>query len=151
MKYFKIIIVIVAAVMTAPLYAGQLSPAENANDSTLRAIKVQELTKRKAELKKLVEAADRKRNMSEQGVSPETQEMMNDRQDSICLELRSQLTAVELELEEVSPNKAVVSVVNRLNSLSQQQQPAKPQPGNDTTAVKPEGNKPQKTGKTGKK
>ena len=41
------------------------------------------------------------RNAVYNGVSPETQERMNDRQDSLCLDLRSQLVDVQLEIKEV--------------------------------------------------
>ena len=44
---------------------------------------------------------DSKRNAVYNGVSPETQERMNDRQDSLCLDLRSQLVDVQLEIKEV--------------------------------------------------
>lgn len=52
-------------------------------------------------LKKQIQEADKKRNAVYNGVLPETAEALNDRQDSICLDLRSRLVSVQLEMAEI--------------------------------------------------
>lgn len=74
-------------------------------DSTLMVIKLKSLNVRKAELEKQIKIEDGKRNRTIAGVSPESAERMNIVQDSICLELRSQLVSVNLEIEEKTNNK----------------------------------------------
>lgn len=98
------------------------------NDSITTALKVRELKIRKQSLQQRIATEDKKRNQVIDGVTPETQEMLNDRQDSICLDLRSQLVAVELEMEEVKPTKVetqnnnMTPLLNQINALRQNQQ-----------------------------
>ena len=99
-----------------------------ANDSITTALKVRELKIRKQSLQQRIAAEDKKRNQVTDGVTPETQELINDRQDSICLDLRSQLVAVELEMEEIKPTKMepqnsnMTPLLNQINALRQNQQ-----------------------------
>ena len=86
-------------------------------DSTLIALKIKELNTRKEALAKQIKAEDAKRNRAVHGVSPETQEILDDKQDSICLALRSQLVAVNLELKELVPDRTTSSIVNYFNDL----------------------------------
>ena len=86
-------------------------------DSTLIALKIKELNARKEALAKQIKAEDAKRNRAVQGVSPETQERIDDKQDSISLALRSQLVAVNLELKELVPDRTTSSIVNYFNDL----------------------------------
>lgn len=90
---------------------------ENQQDSTLIALKIKELNTRKEALAKQIKAEDAKRNRAVQGVSPETQERIDDKQDSICLALRSQLVAVNIELKELVPDRTTSSIVNYFNDL----------------------------------
>lgn len=90
---------------------------ENQQDSTLIALKIKELNTRKEALAKQIKAEDAKRYRAVQGVSPETQERIDDKQDSICLALRSQLVAVNLELKELVPDRTTSSIVNYFNDL----------------------------------
>ena len=90
---------------------------ENQQDSTLIALKIKELNTRKEALAKQIKAEDAKRNRAVYGVSPETQEILDDKQDSICLALRSQLVAVNLELKELVPDRTTSSIVNYFNDL----------------------------------
>lgn len=83
-----------------PLNAG--TPDENSAKS-------KELNAKKEILVKLIETEDAKRNQSISGVTPETQEMLNDRQDSICLALRSQLLSIKLELEEIAADSVAIA------------------------------------------
>lgn len=90
---------------------------ENQQDSTLIALKIKELNTRKEALAKQIKAEDAKRYRAVQGVSPETQERIDDKQDSICLALRSQLVAVNLELKELVPDRTTSSIVYYFNDL----------------------------------
>lgn len=83
------------------------------NDSIARAVKVKELTIKKENLIKQIKIEDAKRDMSISGVTFETQEILNDRQDSICLDLRSQLVSIELEIKELKPLADVETAISR--------------------------------------
>lgn len=89
------------------------------NDSTVNAIKIKNLKNRKVALQKQIATEDKKRNAVIEGVSPEVLEKRNERQDSICLELRSELTAVELELKELGADNTTTQIVQQYNSLVQ--------------------------------
>lgn len=117
MNLFKFLAVVVCATLTAPALAQNV-----VNDSIVNAIKIKELTIRKESLQKQIKIEDAKRNQIVNGITPETQEMLNDKQDSICLDLRSQLVSVELELKELVPNRTIATIVNRLNNLQQDSQ-----------------------------
>ncbi len=101
---------------------GTPAPAAVINQSTVDALKFKELNLRRESLQQQISVEDAKRNLSVNGVTPRTQEMLNDRQDSLCLELRSQLVAVELELQELAAaaapdtRPAIVDQVGRLGS-----------------------------------
>ena len=124
------------------------------NDSTVNAIKIKNLKNRKADLQKQIAVEDKKRNAVLEGVSPETLEKRNERQDSICLELRSELTIVELELKELGADNTNAQIVQQYNNLihnhqqdsTQQTIPSKPTtPGKPTAPTKP--TKPSKPSK----
>ena len=87
------------------------------NDSTVNTIRIQNLQVRRTALRKQIAAEDKKRNTVIEGVSPEALEERNDRQDSICLELRSELVAVNLELQELGADNQIPQLVQRYNSL----------------------------------
>ena len=87
------------------------------NDSTVNTIKITNLKNRKAALQKQIAVEDKKRNVVIEGVSPETLEKMNERQDSICLELRSELTDVELELKELGADNTTAQIAQQYNNL----------------------------------
>lgn len=93
------------------------------NDSIVNAIKIKNLKDRKAELKKRIATEDKKRNTVIEGVSPETLEKIIERQDSICLELRSELTAVELELKELGADIATTQIAQQFNRIIQSNRP----------------------------
>ncbi len=93
------------------------------NDSIVNAIKIKNLKDRKAELKKRIATEDKKRNTVIEGVSPETLEKIIQRQDSICLELRSELTAVELELKELGADIVTTQIAQQFNRLIQSNRP----------------------------
>lgn len=88
-----------------------LSAIVNAARDTVSApgvrVNVQPTSKIK-QLEKEIAEQDAKRNRQIPGVAPETMEGINDRQDSICLALRSQL--VDLKLTEGAQGTVVTSV-----------------------------------------
>lgn len=119
MKRKNMIVMGLLCMMSIPAFSQKVTTS--ANDSTINAIKIKELTLRRDNLKKQITVEDAKRNRQVVGVSIESLEVMNDRQDSICLDLRSQLVTVELELKGLIPDKLVATVANQLNQLNQNQ------------------------------
>lgn len=113
------LLVIAAAsfVMPSTTSAQNVSKA----DSTLTALRLNELKNRQADIQRKIEIEDRKRNQSIEGVSLESMEKMNLVQDSICLELRSQLVEIELEIAELTPNKLPAQFIQQYNRLRQSQ------------------------------
>lgn len=95
------------------------------SDSVATAIRVKALREQQAQLKKQIAIEDKKRNQRIEGISAANQELMNDRQDSICIDLRSQLIRTELELKEIRPNKVPAQVSQQYSSLIRKQ-PVKP-------------------------
>ena len=119
MATFRIIMITFLVFIYLTVSAQQrLSP----NDSIMNIVRVKALLENRAELKKQIAVEDAKRNKVINGVTPEVQEAMNDEQDSICLNLRSQLVALELELKELLPDKTSASIISQLNLLNQGQQ-----------------------------
>lgn len=104
MKNIKILLLAAAVLLFATVEAKAQGTAAQ-KDSTVTAIKIKNLNKRKAQLQKQIAAEDKKRNNVTEGATPETQERRRDRQDSICLQLRSDLVEVELELKEIGANR----------------------------------------------
>lgn len=86
-------------------------------DSLARATRIHNLKLRKESLEKDIRTEDQKRNRQIAGVSPETIEEMNNRQDSICLALRSELVDVVLEIKELSPTVQTPVLVNQVNNM----------------------------------
>ena len=118
------------------------------NDSTVNAIKIKNLKNRKAALQKQIAVEDKKRNAVIEGVSPETLEKRNERQDSVCLELRSELTAIELELKELGADNTMIQIAQQYNNLihtNQQDSTQAATPNKPTAPVKP--TKPSKPSK----
>lgn len=110
------------------------------NDSTVNAIKIKNLKNRKAALQKQIAVEDKKRNAVIEGVSPETLEKRNERQDSICLELRSELTVVELELKELGADNTTAQIAQQYNNLihhNQQDSTLTAIPNKPTVPAKP--------------
>ncbi len=87
------------------------------NDSIVTAVKLNSLHIKKDKLEKEIKVEDSKRNSQIAGVSPETLEAMNNRQDSICLALRSELVDVILEIKELSPDVATPQLLQQYNNL----------------------------------
>lgn len=83
-------------------------------DTVMVQLKIKELNRSADSLKAVIVKEDKNRDASINGVSPDKMEILNDRQDSLCLALRSQLVEKQLRIEElkksltpqpVDPNK----------------------------------------------
>lgn len=120
-KIFTTLIVAIIAVFGATNASAQ----EKASvDSTATVIKLRTLNQKKDGLAKRIAAEDKKRGQIIDGVSPVSMERINLVQDSICLELRSELVSVELEIKELTPNATANNIIQQFNNL-QNPQPAK--------------------------
>lgn len=113
-KILLCVIVFIAALSCNDALA--LSPATR-NDSIATTLRLNGLQSRRDKLQNEIQAADAKRNKQITGVSPETLEAMNDRQDSICLALRSELVDVILEIKELSPEVTSPVLLQQYNNL----------------------------------
>lgn len=115
MKRITILFAAIAISLTmAPEF---LAKTTAENDSIKTAVRLKTLQNKKESLQKEIKSQDAKRNKQISGVSPETMEEMNNRQDSVCLALRSELTEVMLEIKELSPNVASPQLINQMNNL----------------------------------
>ncbi len=114
----RIIILGVLAIL-AGFLSIDISAQTNAsrNDSIATAVKLNSLQSKKEKLEKEIKVEDGKRNSQIAGVSPETLEAMNNRQDSTCLALRSELVDVILEIKELSPDVATPQLLQQYNNL----------------------------------
>ena len=108
-----------------------------------------------AALQKQITVEDKKRNAVIEGVSPETLEKRNERQDSICLELRSELTDVEIELKELGADNTTAQIALQYNNWVHHNQQDSTQtaiPNKPTVPAKPiKPSKPSKPVKPTKK
>lgn len=75
--------------------------AQTKADTVKVLVKIKELKRTEIVLQKRIEAEDKKRNQTIEGVSEISMNEMNERQDSICLDLRSQLVGVQLQVKEL--------------------------------------------------
>jgi uncharacterized small protein (DUF1192 family) len=92
----------------------QSQQSQSAMDSIAVSLRVKTLEGRKADLTQKIAEAEAQRNIQVAGASAATLEALNDRQDSLCLALRSQLVNVELELGELKPDAASASALQQL-------------------------------------
>lgn len=117
MKFVKIVISAgLLALFAIPAYSQNIV---SVSDSAAVSIKIEELKRKKDMLEKQIKAEDAKRNQSIAGIAPQTQERLNDRQDSVCLEIRSALLSVELELSELAPDKTFEIIAGQLEEMRQ--------------------------------
>lgn len=103
MKRFITALAVVAALSTCSDFEAMAKTPESRNDSIVNQIKLKGLLTQKEKLENEIKVQDAKRNNNLPGVAPETMEEINDRQDSVCLNLRSQLVDIILEIKENSP------------------------------------------------
>lgn len=109
------------AVSTMSMSAYANKDDDKGKADLVQAVRIKELNLRKAELQKRIKDEDKKRNRTLSGVASESQERLNEIQDSICLDLRSRLVSVELELKELVPDKTASVISSQLSILQNQQ------------------------------
>lgn len=88
--------------ITMLMMFGTTAFAQNQADTLRTRARIAELTMQRNQLKQRIAAEDKKRNSQIADVAPEQMELINLRQDSLCLALRSQLTEIELEIQELA-------------------------------------------------
>lgn len=120
MKTRYLVIAAMMMLLSMPAFAQK---ENRTNDSIARFVKIKELKIKKDNLIKQIKMEDAKRDMSIDGVTFESQERLNDIQDSICLDLRSQLVSIELEIKELSPNDVTRAISKQLNKINANYQP----------------------------
>ena len=110
---------IIAIVMLAAIWCEDVFAQSNAhkNDSIATVLLLKSLKYNRDRLQKKIEVEDGKRNKQISGVSAETLEEMNDRQDSVCLALRSELADVVLEIKELSSVIVSPKLMGMYNNL----------------------------------
>lgn len=99
-KTIKNILAIATFVGIGTIAMAQSTPTP-ANDSTAISQRQQTLEVKKAFLEKELKQAESDNSHLQYGVSPDRIEMMQRANDSVCLELKSQLLTVNIELEEI--------------------------------------------------
>lgn len=119
MKKTIMSLLILAMSISSTQYISALSPVMN--DSVPTENRMNKLQAKRETLKREIKEQDAKRNRQIEGVSPETMERINDKQDSLCLALRSELVDVNLEIMEISPTINSVEFVNQYNNLIMRQ------------------------------
>lgn len=85
---------------------------QSKQDNSLATVRIEMLEVKKSKLQTQISIEDSKRNAVHNGVAPETMEILNIQQDSICLELRSDLADINLEISELKRQK----ITNLINS-----------------------------------
>lgn len=117
-------ILLYAAIMGAAMsgtYSFAQQPVPQVRDTkAVQTPAIQNLQKKKERLQEEIAQQDAKRNRQISGVTPETLEKINDRQDSICLALRSQLVDIDLEIKELSANIDDPQLLQQYNNVLNQ-------------------------------
>lgn len=80
------------------------------SDESAIAIKLKQLKDRMISLQKELDEEMPKRDIRVNGATPQALEEMNDRQDSVCLALKSRLVVVQLEIEELKKKNLIQTI-----------------------------------------
>lgn len=111
---FLIVAIVIASFISNDMSA-QTTPTRN--DSIATTLRLKGLRDKREKLQNEIKVQDANRNKQMAGVTPETLEEMNDRQDSICLALRSELVDVMLEIKELSPEVTSPALLQQYGNL----------------------------------
>ncbi|MFI3267269.1 MAG: hypothetical protein R3Y51_00995 [Rikenellaceae bacterium] len=100
------------------VFSGEVSAFQSKELAAVgtQASRINVLTEKQKSLENKIKIEDQKRNLTDTRVSPEVLERMNDKQDYICLELRSELASVKLEIAEIKKAKFISAVNNAVDS-----------------------------------
>ncbi len=107
---------IIAIVAVCLLNSSKLF-AQSSEQTDSTSVSLEDLKKQKEDLTEALKREEAKRGQKLEGVFPESMEKVNRNQDSICLELKSQLIDVELEIAENRQSVSVSTLVNKFNDL----------------------------------
>ncbi len=116
----------------ANVFAEEPVTDKSYNDSSTNSLKLNKLKKEKEQIMNQIKIEDTKRNKQVAGVNEETLETINDRQDSICLALRSRLVDINLEIKALTPAVVSPGLINQYNNLVNANKPSKPEKGHST-------------------
>lgn len=111
----KIYIILTALMLTvaASSFAARQDDRQQPQISDAMQIKILSIKKDKLQTKLLEEESLRNRIMP--GVAPEAMEEANERQDSICLALRSEIVDIDLQIEELDAAQSVQDPASSIN------------------------------------
>jgi len=150
----KILFAALVAVLLPIASFAQVTDKSAATDSATIQLQLNQLNERKAQLNKQIAEEDRKRNQTIAGVTLENMEIMNLKQDSICLELRSQVIDLDLEIAErkaalkqlamSSPTATAEATADNNQTSSAPQKPTPQKPNKIQQAIQAIQNKPNK-------
>lgn len=113
MKRYIIILTTLMLTAAASSYAARQDEKQEAQISDAMQIKLLSIKKDKLKSKLLEEEA--LRNRIAEGVAPEAMEEANERQDSICLALRSEIVDIDLQIEELDAAQSVQDPGSAIN------------------------------------
>lgn len=135
----KILFILLCSIMGASGISAQTKV-----DTVKVQLRIKELKQSEVTLKKRIETEDKKRNQNIDGVSEISMNDINERQDSICLDLRSQLVDLQLQVKELevsiqstatlTSEEAAANLHQGLSTLSPA---ANSNPGKPTKPTKP--------------
>lgn len=112
----KCVLLLFVASMYSAMACAQ-EAATSKENPVAGSVRMKSLQAKRDSLQQAIRVEDAKRNAQINGVTPERQEELNNRQDSICLDLRSQLVEVTLEIKEMAPDVATPQFMQQYNQL----------------------------------
>lgn len=113
MKRYIIILTALMLTVAASSFAARQDDRQQPQISDAMQIKILSIKKDKLQIKLLEEESLRNRIMP--GVAPEAMEEANERQDSICLALRSEIVDIDLQIEELDAAQSVQDPGSAIN------------------------------------
>lgn len=113
MKRYIIILTALMLTVAASSFAARQDDRQQPQISDAMQIKILSIKKDKLQTKLLEEESLRNRIMP--GVAPEAMEEANERQDSICLALRSEIVDIDLQIEELDAAQSVQDPASSIN------------------------------------
>lgn len=140
----RIILSLAVVAMSLSMAQGISAHTAAKNDSIATVLKLNTLQNKKESLQKEIKVQDARRNKQISGVSAETLDEMNNKQDSLCLALRSELVDVILAIKELSPEVTSPQLIDQYNNLVHRQDSVAPAPAQPAAPTKPTETTPSK-------
>lgn len=113
MKIYIIILTALMLTVAASSFAARQNDRQETQISDAMQIKL--LSIKKDKLKSKLQEEEALRNRIAEGVAPEAMEETNERQDSICLALRSEIVDIDLQIEELDAAQSVQDPGSAIN------------------------------------